>query len=252
MRKMVSYALLPLVIILMTSPMARCVTPQDELDREIASFAERAIHQSSPENLYLMRWEINENGDTIFTEELRPARVFARVPKQKGKEWRKYYKLVFNFNKVYPYALVGRKMMAQVDSTLAAEPLKRSERNQYIKSVERELFRIFEKDIRKMTISQGMVLMRLVDRECGMPPYDIIKTYEGEFVAGFWQFIAKFFDADLKRRYDPQDKDSQIEELVQIWDSGDWDGFYWSIFWENPPRTIIKTERLSSEVKKKK
>ena len=231
---------------------ATCATPQEDIDREIAAFAEQAIRQSSPDDLFLMKWEINENGDTIFTDELRPARVFARVPKQKGKEWRKYYKLVFNFNKVYPYALVGRKMMAQVDSTLAAEPLKKSERNQYIKSVERELFRLFEKDIRKMTISQGMVLMSLVDRECGMPPYDIIKTYEGEFVAGFWQFIARFFDADLKRRYDPEDKDRNIEELVQIWDSGDWEGFYWSIFWENPPRTIIKTERLSSEVKKKK
>lgn len=227
-------------------------TPQDELDKEIAAFAQRAVEAVSPDKLHLMKWEVNENGDTVFTEELRPARVFSRVPRQKGKEWRKYYKLIYNFNKVYPYALVGRKMMAQVDSTLSAEPLKRSERNRYIKSVERELFRIFEKDIRKMTISQGMVLLRLVDRECGMPPYDIIKNYEGEFAAGFWQVIAFFFDADLKKRYDPAGKDKDIEELVRIWDSGDWDGFYWSIFWENPPRTLISTERLSSEVKKKK
>ena len=226
--------------------------PQDELDKEITAFAERAVREVSPENLFLMKWEVNENGDTVFTEEIRPARIFARVPKQKGKEWRKYYKLIYNFNKVYPYALVGRKMMAQVDSTLDAEPLKRSERNRYIKSVERELFRIFEKDIRKMTISQGMVLLRLVDRECGMPPYDIVKTYEGEFAAGFWQVVAFLFDADLKKRYDPAGKDKDIEELVKIWESGDWDGFYWSIFWENPPRTIIKAERLSSEVKKKK
>ncbi|MCR4565270.1 MAG: DUF4294 domain-containing protein [Bacteroidales bacterium] len=227
-------------------------TPQDELDREIAAFAERAVREVSPEKLFLMKWEVNENGDTVFVEDIRPARVFARVPKQKGKEWRKYYKLIYNFNKVYPYALVGRKMMAQVDSTLAAQPLKRGERQKYIKSVERELFRIFEKDIRKMTISQGMVLLRLVDRECGMPPYDIIKTYEGEFVAGFWQVIAFFFDADLKKRYDPTNKDKDMEELVQIWDSGDWDAFYWSIFYESPPRTIIRAERLSSDVEKKK
>lgn len=222
------------------------------LDEEIALFSRRAVRAVSPDSLFLMKWEVNENGDTIFTEELRPARVFARQPRQKGREWRKYYKLVFNFNKVYPYALVGRNMMAQVDSTLAAEPLKRSERSQYIKSVEKELFRLFEKDIRKMTISQGMVLLRLVDRECGMPPYDIIKTYEGSFAAGFWQFVAKLFDADLKKRYDPEDKDRQIEELVGIWDSGDWDAFYWSIFWENPPRTVISAQRLSSQVKKKK
>ena len=225
---------------------------ESSLDEEIALFSQRAVRAVSPDSLFLMKWEIDESGDTVFTDELRPARVFARQPRQQGRDWKKYYKLVFNFNKVYPYALVGRCMMAQVDSTLAAEPLKRSERSQYINSVEKELFRLFEKDIRKMTISQGMVLLRLVDRECGMPPYDIIKTYEGSLAAGFWQFIAKFFDADLKKRYDPEDKDRQIEELVGIWDSGDWDAFYWSIFWENPPRTVISARRLSSQVKKKK
>lgn len=234
-----------------TSPEANAQAEKN-LDAEVAAFALRAVEQVSAENLHLMKYEINENGDTVFVDEIRPTRIFARMPKQKGKEWKKYYKLVFNFNKVYPYALVGRKMMAQVDSTLAAQPLKKSERNRYIDCVEKELFRLFEKDIRKMTISQGMVLLRLVDRECGMPPYDIIKTYEGSFAAGFWQFIARFFDADLKKRYDPKGADRNIEELVEIWDSGDWDAFYWSIFWEDPPKTVFKSERLTSEVKKKK
>lgn len=236
------------------APEAQSGTPEGkgadaQLDAEVAAFALRAVEQVSAENLHLMKYEINEQGDTVFVDEIRPTRIFARMPKQKGREWKKYYKLVFNFNKVYPYALVGRKMMAQVDSTLAAQPLRKSERNRYIDCVEKELFRLFEKDIRKMTISQGMVLLRLVDRECGMPPYDIIKTYEGSFAAGFWQFIARFFDADLKKRYDPQGKDRNIEELVEIWDSGDWDAFYWSIFWEDPPKTVFKTERLSSDVR---
>ena len=77
MLKKLSYALLILAITLMVSPVAYGDAPQDELDKEIAAFAERAIRQSSPDDLYLMKWEINENGDTIFTEELRPARVFA-------------------------------------------------------------------------------------------------------------------------------------------------------------------------------
>ncbi|MBQ1209601.1 MAG: DUF4294 domain-containing protein [Bacteroidales bacterium] len=221
------------------------------LDAEVAAFAEKALAAATPENLFLLGYEIDENGDTVFVDKIKPARIFARVPKQKGKAWKKYYKLIYNFNKVYPYALVGRKMMAQVDSTLAAEPLKRSERERYIKSVEKELFRIFEKDIRKMTISQGMVLMRLVDRECGLTPYEIIQTYEGDFAAGFWQFIARLFDADLKIAYDPEGKDKEIEELVEIWDSGDWDAFYWSIFWESPTRTVISQQQLSTQVKKR-
>ena len=65
-----------------------------------------------------------------------------------NRDWRRYYRLVYNFNKVYPYALVGRDMMRQVDSTIAADVTKRSQRTRYINDVERELFRLFEKDIR--------------------------------------------------------------------------------------------------------
>ncbi len=142
-------------------------------------------------------------------------------------------------------------MMAQVDSTMAADVSKRSQRNRYVNDVEKELFRIFEKDIRGMTVSQGLLLMKLVDRECGMSAYEIIKTYESGFAANFWQLVAKLFSQDLKSRYDPAGKDAKTEELCKIWDSGDWDSFYWSIFMTSPPRTTIRTETLSSTVRKR-
>lgn len=197
----------------------------------------------------LMYYEVHQ-GDTIFMETLEPVWCFPKGRKMKSGDWRKFYKTVYNFNKVYPYALVGRKLMAQVDSTMAADVTKRSQRNQYVNSVERELFRIFEKDIRNMTISQGVVLMRLVDRECGMSGYQIIKTYENGFAAAFWQLVAKLFSQDLKTKYDPKGRDAKLEELVKIWDSGNWDSFYWSIFMEPPKKTVIKTDRLESVVKK--
>ena len=199
---------------------------------------------------YPMYYQV-EGSDTTYFDTLEPIWVFPRGKGFKSGDWRKEFRLVYNCNKVYPYALVGRKMIAQVDSTLATDVTKRSQRTQYIKSVEKELLRLFSNDIKHMTISQGMVLMRLVDRECGMSPYGIIKEYEGGFAANFWQVIAKLFDHDLKARYDPTGKDKKIEELVQIWDSGKWDQFYYSIFWEAPAKTVIKQERLSSEVKKK-
>lgn len=190
-------------------------------------------------------------GDTVFFDSIDPIWVFPRGRGFRKGDWRKEYKLVYNFNKVYPYALVGRKMMAQVDSTIAADVTKRSQRNQYVNSVEKELLRMFEKDIRHMTITQGMVLMRLVDRECGMSAFEIVKTYENGLAANFWQLVARLFSQDLKTRYDPKGKDSKIEELVKIWDSGQWDQFYYSIFWESPKKTVIATDVLSSEVKKK-
>jgi len=190
------------------------------------------------------------NGDTVYYEQLDPVWIFPKGKGMKGADWRKQYKLVYNFNKVYPYALVGRKLMAQVDSTLEADVSKRSQRNQYVKDVERELLRLFEKDIRNMTISQGMVLLRLVDRECGLSGYEIIKTYESGFAAAFWQLVAKLFSHNLKTKYDPTGKDKSIEDLVRIWESGRWDNFYFSIFWEYPVKTEIKVERLNSSVKK--
>jgi len=217
----------------------------------LAALCTQAEAQSLPKKVKgtPMYFEVLENGDTMFFDSIDPIWVFPKGKGMKKGDWRKEYKLIFNFNKVYPYALAGRKMMAQVDSTIAADVSKKSQRTRYINDVERELFRIFEKDIRNMTISQGLVLMRLVDRECGMCAYDIVKTYESGFAAGFWQLVAKLFSQDLKTRYDPQGKDKKIEELVQIWDSGDWDHFYFSVFWEMPKKTVIKTENLSSVVR---
>ena len=189
--------------------------------------------------------------DTTFFDTIDPIWVFPRGRKMKSGDWRKEYRLIYNFNKIYPYALVGRKMIAQVDSTIAADVTKRSQRTQYIKQVEKELLGIFTKDIKQMTTSQGVLLMRLVDRECGVSAFDIIKEYESGFAANFWQVIARLFSQDLKARYEPTGRDAKIEELVQIWDSGQWDQFYYSVFWEAPRKTIITTDRLKSEVKKK-
>lgn len=199
---------------------------------------------------YPMYYQV-EGNDTTFFDTLDPIWVFPRGRGfKKDGDWRKEYRLIYNFNKVYPYALAGRKLMAQVDSTIAADATRRSQRTQYIKSVERELLNSFSKDIKQMTITQGMVLMRLIDRECGMSPFEIIKEYEGGLAANFWQVIAKLFTHDLKARYDPNGKDKKIEELVRIWDSGQWDSFYYSIFWEAPKKTEIKLEKLNAEVKK--
>lgn len=189
-------------------------------------------------------------GDEFYGE-LPPATIRSRAKKKAkryGKEWRDKYRLVYNFNRVYPYALVGRKMMAQVDSTIEADNLDKRNRDRYIKNVERELFKLFEQDIRHTTVSQGFLLTRLVDRECGMSVYDIIYNYEGGFSAGFWNLVGKIFDQDLKAHYDPLGKDAKTEELVKIWEKGEaeWADFYYYIFWEDPPKTTIKTDRLST------
>ena len=101
------------------------------------------------------------------------------------------------------------------------------------------LFKDFEGALRKMTISQGAVLLKLIDRETGQSSYSIIHDYKNGIAAGFWQGIAKLFDNDLKSEYDPEGADRDLEGLVQAWQNGTFKSLYWSIFWEDPPEVKV-------------
>lgn len=182
---------------------------------------------------------IIEGKDTIYIDNIRASKVYSRVPKMKGREWRKYYRLVHNFSKTYPYAIVARKLVAEADSTIAADKLKRVKRDRYINQVQKELFSVFESQMRSLTVSQGALLMKLIDREVGKSSYNIIKDYKNGMAAGFWQGIAKIFGSDLKKPYDPEGEDKATEELVELWESGDFPAFYWSLFWKDPPEMPI-------------
>ncbi len=182
---------------------------------------------------------IIEGNDTIYIDQIKASKVYSRLPKMKGREWRKYYRLVHNFSKAYPYALVAKKLVVEADSTIAADRLKGARREKYISKVQKELFDVFEGQMRNLTVSQGALIMKLIDREVGKSSYNIIKGYKSGITAGFWQGIAKMFGSDLKKPYDPEGEDAAVEELVKIWQDGDFPAFYWSIFWKDPPEMPI-------------
>lgn len=200
----------------------------------------RAQTPESPEGMY-MHFMV-EGRDTVFTDELPPARVYSRMPRQKGREWRRYYRLVHNFSKAYPYALAARHLVHEVDSTIEADNLKRAKRDRYINSMQKQLFEDFESSMRGLTVSQGALLMKLIDREVGKSSYMIIKDYKNGMAAGFWQGIAKIFGTDLKKPYDPEGEDRPIEELVQLWETGQFEGLYYSLFWKYPPEMEIPSK----------
>lgn len=187
---------------------------------------------------------IVEGNDTIYIDAIRASKVYARVPRMKGREWRQYYRLVHNFSKAYPYALVAKKLVTEADSVIAADNLKGAKREKYINQVQKELFSVFESQMRSLTVSQGALIMKLVDREVGKSSYNIIKGYKSGITAGFWQGIAKMFGSDLKKPYDPEGEDAATEELVQIWENGDFPAFYWSLFWKDPPEMPIPEKYL--------
>ncbi|MCF0175371.1 MAG: DUF4294 domain-containing protein [Bacteroidales bacterium] len=185
--------------------------------------------------------------DTIYVDEIEASRIYPRRYMMKGKSWRQYYKLVYNFNKVYPYALVARKIVADTDSYIEENRLKGAKREKYISGKEKELFNVFEKPLRHLTVTQGRILMKLIDREVGKSSYLIIRDYTNRVAAAFWQGVAKLFGSDLKKPYDPEGEDSVIEELVQIWESGNFDNFYFSLFLEYPAKVEIPEEYLTQD-----
>ena len=178
----------------------------------------------------LMRYVI-ENTDTLFIGSLKPAYVFNRPPKEiKDKNWGDYYRIVYNFNKAYPYALQAAKKVYEVDSLLAAKPRSAREREKLTKEFEKQLFKEFEKPLRNLTFNQGRMLLKLIDREVGQNSFSLIKGYRGIITAGFWQGIAKLFGADLKKPYDMFGDDKVLEELVVMYNDGSFPYLYASLF----------------------
>ena len=175
------------------------------------------------------------DGDTTYLDRLPAVYLLSRSKRTSDKAWREYYKLIWRFARVYPYAQASGALIHQVDSTLNAEHYGLIRKERYISAIQKQLFKDFEGAFREMTIQQGAVLMKLINRETGIVPYDIIKNYKNGLAAGFWQGVAKLFENDLKAPYDPDGADREMEELVQIWQRGEFRDLYWSVFWEEPP-----------------
>ena len=171
------------------------------------------------------------NGDTIYLSTIRPAYSYAF---KRGKNWRKYYKLVYNFAKVYPYSTLALKLVKATDSTFQANKMSRRQKERYVNKLQRKILVSYTSTARHMTISQGQLLMKLIDREVGKSSYELIKLYKNGLAAGFWQGLAKFFGTDMKKHYDPTGEDKDTEELIQKWKSGEFPYLYYSIFGKYP------------------
>ena len=201
--------------------------------------AQRKRAPVPPKAPQYLQYEIVD-GDTLYMDVLTPSQI--SLHRRSGKEWRRYYRLVWNFSKTYPYALVARKLIEKTDAELEENDFSRRKREKYINDIQKELFDAFEEPMRGMTVTQGQLLMKLIDREVGKSSYSIIKDYKNGIAAGFWQGVAKLFGSDLKKHYDPSGEDRPIEELVQKWDSGEFAGLYFSIFGEYPKRIELPSK----------
>lgn len=176
---------------------------------------------SIPERVYLLQ-KVNRNGETLPEAEIKEVSVVAHSKNGARKaqsEYRKYERLIFNLKLVYPYALIVRSKLAQVNDELAGLKSDK-DRRKYIKNVEKEVLNEYEDEISEMTITQGRLLIKLIDRETQNTSYDLIREYRGGLTAAFWQGIARIFGTNLKEEYDPYGEDAMIEYILRDIEAG--------------------------------
>lgn len=159
------------------------------------------------------------DGDTVPHIKLAEIRVYARRKHRSRRAQLIYNRLVFNVKKVLPYARIAKvRILAIEDSLQHIEDPKL--RKAFIKEQEDKLFAEFEQPLKKLSITQGRILIKLIDRETGDTSYELIKLLKGRFSAFIWQGVARLFGSSLKSEYDAEGKDKDIEQIVMMIDDG--------------------------------
>ena len=156
---------------------------------------------------------ITPEGDTIPQSWLPPAQVNAIQTANWRQYWQNWTRLRNAVYITYPYAKTAGKIISEVNMQLA-NVSDEKQRKQIIKSREKELKRDFADKVTNLSVYQGRVLMKLINRETGNNCYEIIKEFKGGFNAGFWQAVAFVFGSNLKQQYDAKGDDKDIEKIV--------------------------------------
>ena len=157
--------------------------------------------------------------DTFYLAHLHTIHVFPEMKFENKRQERFYWKTVRDVKKTLPIAKQLTIEMAYADEQLAKITDKK-DRKKWWKQHEKYLFKKYEQQFRRMTASQGQMLMLLMDRESDRTSYELIKHYRGKASANFWQFIAKLFKNDLKEEYDAHDKDRIVERVIYYVEMG--------------------------------
>ena len=157
---------------------------------------------------------IGPEGDTITVVNVNRVYCFS-----KPMDMSRHRKLVRDFRKVYPLSLVAKETMAGFEEQLLALPTRKAQR-EFSRRTEKSLVSQYTPTLKRMTVSQGKILVRLIDRETEMTSYQIVKEFRGGFVAGFWQGIARLFGHNLKDEYDAADRDRMIEQCILMYNAG--------------------------------
>ena len=163
--------------------------------------------------------KVLHEGDSIQYMEMNNVYVYPQLTFKNKKQAESYMRLVKNVKTVLPIAKEARQMLIETTEYLETLPNDKA-KEEHIKRVEDDIFRTYKPKMKKLTYSQGKLLIKLIDRECHSTGYDMIKAFMGPLRAGFWQVFAWGFGASLKKEYDAKGVDRLTERVVLMVEAG--------------------------------
>ncbi len=158
-------------------------------------------------------------GDSITRVDFYPLRVYPPLMFKSRRSERAYYKLVRDVKRTLPLARMINQILIETYEYMQTLPEGKA-REEHIKRVEKGLKEQYTPMMKKLTFSQGKLLIKLVDRECNQTSYELVKAFVGPFRAGFYQTFASMFGASLKKEYDPDSDDALTERVILMVESG--------------------------------
>lgn len=214
MRKSIAILILFLMFAVPTWSQQRTRQTQRQQQRQPQRQEQPQPQQSKRARGYTRAWVEVEQGDSVQNIAVLPIYVFRRPA-----DLRKYQRMVIAVKKTYPIAKVARQRMAEMEEKLLTLPTRKAQKA-YTKQVEQQIKEEYTPVLKKMTRSQGKVLLKLIARETEYSSYEIVREFRGGFTAGFWQGVAKIFGANLKTEYDREDEDRMLEQIVTLYEAG--------------------------------
>jgi len=173
-----------------------------------------AAQQQHGINDTITTYAVVYNGDTIEAKTLETCYFYTKLNESGMSDKAKYNRLRNAVYVTYPYARRAGVVMNDINDKLSTVS-KKEDRKKYIQSREKELKKEFSDPLTNLSVYQGKVLMKLINRETGNNCYEIIKEYKGGVTARFYQTVAFFFNSNLKQPYDAQNEDVVIEKFVR-------------------------------------
>ena len=175
--------------------------------------AQQEVKQLGKNDTIILR-AIIVDGDTIPFIYLPTVNIYTtRIYKSKRDQIR-YTKLRRDVLKVWPYAKLAGVKFNQLEKELKMTNDKRVQQA-LVDKTEKDIKDNFESELKQLTITQGRILIKLIDRQTGNTSYAVVQDLKGRFSAFFWQSLARLFGSNLKSHYDPLGEDAEIEKIIK-------------------------------------